>query len=95
LPGFVISARLLSLFKINTGCRDRAKVNSGPSTGVAIMDKAEVVMTNALAPLHTELRALIVSSRQRLVASVNAELSQLYWSVGRRLSVEVLAGERA
>ncbi|SDG26828.1 MULTISPECIES: YhcG family protein [unclassified Duganella] len=59
------------------------------------MDKAEVVMTNALESLHTELRALIVSSRQRLAATVNAELSQLYWSVGRRLSIEVLAGERA
>jgi len=30
-----------------------------------------------------------------LAASVNAELSQLYWSIGRRLAVEVLGGERA
>jgi predicted nuclease of restriction endonuclease-like (RecB) superfamily len=59
------------------------------------MDKSEVMLTNELESLHAELRALISSSRQRLVATVNAELSQLYWSVGRRLSVEVLAGERA
>ncbi|MRW92770.1 DUF1016 family protein [Duganella sp. FT80W] len=53
------------------------------------------MLANNLAALHAELRALIVSSRQRLAATVNAELSQLYWSVGRRLSVEVLEGERA
>jgi predicted nuclease of restriction endonuclease-like (RecB) superfamily len=45
--------------------------------------------------LHGELRTLISSSRQRVVKAVNAELSQLYWSIGRRLSVEVLGGERA
>src|SRR4051794_13393580 len=45
--------------------------------------------------LHAELRALIVSSRQRLAAAVNAELTRLYWTVGQRLSIEVLDGERA
>ena len=59
------------------------------------MDKSEVVLTNELESLHAELRSLISSSRQRLAATVNAQLSQLYWSVGRRLSLEVLAGERA
>ena len=59
------------------------------------MDKTDVVLTSELESLHAELRALIASSRQRLAATVNAELSQLYWSVGRRLSTEVLAGERA
>ena len=45
--------------------------------------------TNAL---HTELRALIASSRQRLAGAVNAELTRLYWSVGQRLRTEVLGG---
>lgn len=45
--------------------------------------------------LHTELRALIASSRQRLATAVNAELTRLYWTVGQRLSAEVLGGERA
>ena len=40
--------------------------------------------------LHAELRALIASSRQRLVGAVNAGLSRLYWSVGERLRTEVL-----
>ncbi|MES2974896.1 MAG: PDDEXK nuclease domain-containing protein [Pseudomonadota bacterium] len=45
--------------------------------------------------LHAELRALIASSRQRLAGAVNAELTSLYWNVGRRLAAEVLGGERA
>ena len=42
--------------------------------------------------LHTELRSLIASSRQRLAGAVNAELTRLYWSVGKRLHTEVLGG---
>lgn len=45
--------------------------------------------------LHAELRTLIASSRQRLAGAVNAELTRLYWTVGQRLSTEVLGGERA
>lgn len=45
--------------------------------------------------LHAELRALIAASRQRLAGAVNAELTRLYWTVGRRLAAEVLRGERA
>ena len=59
------------------------------------MNKFDLTPIDGLEPLHAELRALIASSRQRLSATVNAELSQLYWTVGRRLSTEVLAGERA
>jgi predicted nuclease of restriction endonuclease-like (RecB) superfamily len=42
--------------------------------------------------LHAELRALIAGSRQRLAATVNAELTGLYWRVGERLRTEVLGG---
>ncbi|MFN3437871.1 MAG: YhcG family protein [Acidovorax sp.] len=42
--------------------------------------------------LHAELRALITTSRQRLAAAVNAELTRLYWTVGERLRTEVLGG---
>ena len=45
--------------------------------------------------LHRELTALIASSRQRLAVAVNAELTLLYWSIGQRLSREVLGGDRA
>ncbi|GJI88603.1 MULTISPECIES: PDDEXK nuclease domain-containing protein [Duganella] len=52
-------------------------------------------LENSLESLHAELRALIASSRQRLSSTVNAELSRLYWTVGRRLSTDLLSGERA
>jgi hypothetical protein len=45
--------------------------------------------------LHTELRNLIASSHQRLAGAVNAKLTRLYWSVGKRLHTEVLGGGRA
>ncbi|MTV40092.1 PDDEXK nuclease domain-containing protein [Duganella radicis] len=59
------------------------------------MSKSELMPTGDVESLHAELRSLIAASRQRLAAAVNAELSQLYWSIGRRLSTEVLEGERA
>ena len=42
--------------------------------------------------LYAELRSLIASSRQRLAGAVNAELTRLYWSLGKRLQTEVLGG---
>lgn len=48
-----------------------------------------------LASLHAELRSLISASRQRLAGAVNAELTCLYWSVGRRLAADVFGSDRA
>lgn len=45
--------------------------------------------------LLVELRQLIDSARQRAAVAVNAELTLLYWQVGRRIGQEVLQGERA
>ena len=45
--------------------------------------------------LVTELRQLIDSARQRAAVAVNAELTLLYWQIGRRIHREVLAGKRA
>ena len=59
------------------------------------MNQLELELSTYLNSLHAELRVLIESSRQRLSTTVNAELSHLYWMLGRRLSTEVLKGERA
>jgi hypothetical protein len=45
--------------------------------------------------INTELRELINSTRGRVSAAVNAELSQLYWRFGARINAEVLGGARA
>jgi predicted nuclease of restriction endonuclease-like (RecB) superfamily len=47
------------------------------------------------APVVVELRALIDAARTRAATAVNAELTLLYWQVGRRLAREVLRGDRA
>ena len=47
------------------------------------------------APLVAQLRQLIHAARTRAVAAVNAELTGLYWQVGRRIHDEVLGTQRA
>lgn len=46
-------------------------------------------------PLLQDIRQLIDVARQRAAVAVNAELTLLYWQVGRRIRVEVLRGGRA
>ena len=54
---------------------------------------------NDLTPTHAtlveDLRQLIADARLRAAASVNAELTGLYWQVGRRIHREILGSERA
>ena len=45
--------------------------------------------------LLTDVKRLIDEARQRVAASVNAELTLLYWNIGKRILNEVLGGERA
>lgn len=45
--------------------------------------------------LVADLRQLIDAARQRAAVAVNAELTLLYWQIGRRIHREVLAGKRA
>ncbi len=46
-------------------------------------------------PLVAEVKQLIQSAQQRAAVAVNAELTLLYWQVGKRIADEVLNGERA
>lgn len=53
-------------------------------------------MTTDLAPtLISDVKQLIDEARQRVAAIVNAELTMLYWRIGKRIQTEVLGGERA
>lgn len=45
--------------------------------------------------LLSDLRRLIGDARQRVAATVNAELTMLYWRVGSRIRADVLQNERA
>lgn len=46
-------------------------------------------------PLLADIRQLIDAARQRTAAAVNAELTMLYWQIGRRIHTELLQGQRA
>lgn len=45
--------------------------------------------------LFTEIKKLIEESKQRVAISVNAELSMLYWYIGKRIKNDILKDERA
>ncbi len=46
-------------------------------------------------PLYNQIRELIDEARQRVATTVNAELTLLYWQIGKCIQSEVLKGERA
>lgn len=45
--------------------------------------------------LISEIKSLIEISRQNIAVSVNAEMTLLYWQIGKRVNLEVLQGTRA
>ncbi len=45
--------------------------------------------------LVSDVKRLIEEARQRVAVSVNAELTLLYWNIGKRIQTEVLGGARA
>lgn len=56
----------------------------------------DLALLGSAAPdLVRDVATLIDEARQRAAQHVNAELTELYWRVGKRLAIEVLGGERA
>jgi len=51
-------------------------------------------LSQANMALLDEIKALILQARQQAAVAVNAELTLLYWQVGRRIAKTVLKGER-
>ena len=47
------------------------------------------------AELFQEIKSLILEARSKVVLTVNAELSSLYWQIGRRINAELLNNKRA
>ena len=69
-----------------------APVGATPAATSSIPDKMTELVP---ASLLTEIRRMIDTARTRAAAAVNAELTLLYWQVGRRIRDDVLRGERA
>ena len=45
--------------------------------------------------LLDDLRLIVNSAKVRVASAVNAELTMMYWHIGRRINVEILGNERA
>ena len=56
---------------------------------------AKPAVSLSSSPLLSDIRTLIETSRQRVAVGINAELSFLYWSVGKRINKDILGDKRA
>lgn len=52
-------------------------------------------VTPEVMPLLADLRRLIDDARRSAAVAVNAELTLMYWRIGKRIHDDVLQGERA
>lgn len=50
---------------------------------------------NKIQPITSDIKSLIEQSRQNVALAVNAEITLLYWKVGKRINDEILGNERA
>lgn len=51
--------------------------------------------TNKIQPITSDIKLLIEQSRQNAALAVNAEITLLYWKVGKRINDEILGNARA
>ena len=55
-------------------------------------DKVSALMNQTLL---TEIRSLILSARRQVAQAANAEITMLYWEIGRRIRQDILEEKRA
>ena len=49
----------------------------------------------SIQPIAADIKKLIEKSRQNVALAVNAEITLLYWHIGKRINGEVLKNNRA
>ena len=59
------------------------------------LKNTKTAVTESTPVLLHDLRRMIEKTRQGVAASVNSSLTMLYWRVGKRISQDILKGERA
>jgi len=50
---------------------------------------------NSIQPIAADIKKLIEKSRQNVALAVNAEITLLYWHIGKRIKTELIGNERA
>jgi len=74
--------------------KEQSTTNEQPTTGDALAP-ALTPADQTEARLLGDLRTLIEGARERVAATVNQELTLLYWDIGRRIHTDILAQQRA
>jgi predicted nuclease of restriction endonuclease-like (RecB) superfamily len=54
-----------------------------------------VKKTKEIEKISTEIKSLIAQSKKNVAVSINAEITLLYWTIGKRIREEVLRNKRA
>ncbi len=68
----------------------KSKKGHKEKTNTAV--KVPALMDQTLLP---DIRDLILSARRQVAQAVNAELTMLYWEIGRRIRQDILEKRRA
>lgn len=78
---------LLGIFCSSSSCSSWTEYPAEKRLGMTLIPSQTV-------PLLSDIRRLILEAKSRAAMAVNAELTLLYWQVGRRIHMEVLKGAR-
>ena len=55
----------------------------------------KLLQSGGISNLYSDVRELIISSKSKVATAVNSQLTILYWSIGRRINLEIIQNERA
>ena len=69
-------------------------LGQGIKRGITITSEMNKDVTKQM-EIFQEIKSLILGARNRVAVTVNAELSLLYWQIGRRINAELLNNKRA
>ena len=89
--------------KRKTKCRNRKSLRAAETNQIVVSPIRQLRTQRVQKPkaamsgkgLFVEISGMIAAAKERVAVAVNAELTMLYWNVGRRINKEILGEKRA
>lgn len=89
--------------KRKTKCRNRKSLRAAETNQIVVSPIRQLCTQRVQKPkaaksgkgLFLEISGMIAAAKERVAVAVNAELTMLYWNVGRRINKEILGEKRA
>ena len=89
--------------KRKTKCRNRKSLRAAETNQIVVSPIRQLCTQRVQKPkaaksgkgLFLEISGMIAAAKERVAVAVNAELTMLYWNVGRRINKEILGEQRA